>query len=201
MYLAQLASDWWPGVTDDWSAAGQTWPYLSSVHRSPKHMGAAELRQLLGVTVYDSALSFAVVRNPYDRLLSFYNFIRVSGRLRYAVGAKAHARAAAQALSFEGFVRRALRHREDWSYLFAQWQYVANPGKELLVKHVLHFENFEHELTELAREYDWPSPDFKSLGRRNASRRAEYRDMYPSRLRRQLDELVEDDCRLFGYSF
>lgn len=164
-------------------------------------MAANELRALLGAPIYESAFSFAVVRNPYDRLVSIYNFLRVRRRLRHAVNTKAHARAAAWSFSFGGFVRRALRHGDEWQFLFSQWQYTGDSDMNLLVDRVLRFEEFEEELSALSRERGWPAPDFGLLARQNASRECDYRDFYSTRLRREVAGALEDDCELFGYSF
>jgi len=48
---------------------------FSSLHSFGSHRSAAEREKEMGVSKYQSSFSFAIIRNPWDRQVSFYHYI------------------------------------------------------------------------------------------------------------------------------
>lgn len=94
------------------------------------HDSAAWLRVKIGAAAFDAHFSFAIVRNPYDRLISSYEHVRQTPRH--------HKHAAAQAWGFERFLAR--RRRLD------QVRYLGDRAGRLIVDHLIAFERLGHDL-------------------------------------------------------
>ena len=45
------------------------------------HMPAADIKKLLGNEIWNSYFKFCVIRNPYDKVISFFYFLRNRGRI------------------------------------------------------------------------------------------------------------------------
>ena len=69
------------------------------VRKKYPHDGAMKIRDYCGDEVWNTFYKFAVVRNPYDRLVSYYHFHK-SPQYRYP--------ARAQELSFKDWVMNGL---------------------------------------------------------------------------------------------
>jgi Sulfotransferase family len=162
---------------------------------------------------YDDYLSFTVVRNPWDRLLSCYT-AKIVGRLRdpssvprtrIHEGFERYNRIFRRELfrpdmSFSEFLRVIawIPDRLADEHFRSQYRLVSTPGGSLLPKRILKLENLQVELKQLLS--DLGATGF-SVGHLAASRRPNYRSVYTDDTRHQVARLYRRDVELFGYSF
>lgn len=166
------------------------------------HEHAVSARAVLG-DEFDSFHRFAFVRNPWDRLVSWYSMIRQKGpaqpperlnRLwRYVLE---------RSSTFEEFVLRCTDTIDDVdgpkSFLHNQLDYVSDPDGRLLVDWIGRYERFGADLRTLLDRVGLPDAEIPHV---NPSRHRHYAAYYTPRTRDLVAERYERDVQAFGYAF
>ena len=138
--------------------------------------------------------SFAVVRNPWDRLVSVYHFARKLADDHDVVSSK----------SFEECVTLLHEDRDRLKNVVwhTQTRWVAAPkslGGKIMVDRILRFEHIERDFHGLLRYLGVPR---RGLPRINTTDRLrEYRQYYDDRTRKLVEQVYGADIETFGYSF
>lgn len=150
------------------------------------HLYAKEYVSLGFVTQseFDRYFKFAVVRNPWSRLVSAYKHSYQSTR------------------TFEDFIREVLvsgqDHREH-RHLVTMEEVLCSDDGQLMVNHVLRFENLADEFYALSRSL-FGKP--LQLPHANVSRdRSHYRSFYNYQTKEIVGEKYSSDISRFGYIY
>lgn len=159
-------------------AAGRLW----------KHSTMADIRGVMPESWMQAALVFTLVRNPWDRMVSYYHWLRVQTFDHPAVDA-------ARSCDFAEFLSRSdiqasLRAHPSRRYV---WQEHA--------RHAPLFIRLEHFAQDAAPL--WTHLGFEvDLPRLNASpRRFDYADYYNDTSLAVVESVCAEDIAQFGYSF
>jgi hypothetical protein len=64
-----------PNPIEDNRIQKQSLNRVGYIHRLERHLSAIEIRNIVGDIFFEKAFKFSFVRNPYSRLVSFYNYI------------------------------------------------------------------------------------------------------------------------------
>lgn len=151
------------------------------------HDTARWARLKLPREVFDNSLKFAVVRNPYDYAVSYYEFQR---------GNPASSRhAKAQGEDFPAFLERMERKNRIKGIRQSEW--VTDRSGRIIVDRILHFERLDTEFPALLE--DLGIADASPLPRVNTTQREDYRSYYDRATRQLATELFLRDLALFGY--
>lgn len=162
------------------------------------HITASELQAQLGSYLYNRKYSFAVVRNPFDRVSSHYHHrLRMKNQniLKYN-------------LSFCEWVHRAYSERDPRFYdiplMFKPCFHWLSDGKDnICVKKILRFESISEDFQQLVDSV----PAFSNVGRvlpkvkKSANCSLAYRDLYDDNTVQVISDVFSDDIKHFGYSF
>jgi hypothetical protein len=146
---------------------------------------------------FTSYFKFAFVRNPWDRLVSAFFYLKNGGFeksdhtwLEEQLGGIS---------DFDSFVRRGLALPEVLSVaLFRpQTHYICSDGEPAL-DFIGHFESLEHDFRFVQQRLGCRRP----LQTLNESRRArDYRDYYSAETRQIVADVYRDDLNALGYRF
>jgi hypothetical protein len=154
------------------------------------HTPAAELKRNLPAGMFESLFTFAVVRNPWDLLVSYYHF------LRDAEGHVAHVshrrRRTARLPDFEAYVRYEIGRGK-----ISQARMVADRSGRVLVNFLGRYESLEADFAHACGRIGIDA----SLGHANTSLRGDYRDYYTPRLAALVRDHFAEDVERFGYEF
>jgi len=145
---------------------------------------------------------FAFVRNPWDRFLSAFLFLKGGGvtvedklwSKRYLSNFK----------DFESFVctLKDERYRKkilEWKHFMPQWQFVCDSNSENRMDFIGQFENLGSDFEYVKKRLN---VDEKiSLKNLNASYKKNYRDHYSFFLQNLIYEIYKEDVKLFNYTF
>jgi hypothetical protein len=163
-----------------------------------KHRFASELREIYGMDAWDSYFKFAFVRNPWDRLVSWWSAIERS-RQRSEKGAKLNkfrAYIIANARSFDEFLL-CDREIEDGSgskcIYRNQVDYLAGD-----MDFIGRFERLETDIVGIAARSGRPNLTLLHLGK---SERGPYTDYYTEATAALVAERYSRDIAAFGYRF
>lgn len=118
--------------------------FLDSKFSAPRHFRAIDMRVFLKPDVYDSYYTFAVSRNPWDRLASWYFFLREQDD-------KTQSKIARQT-TMEDFIKFSV----DKFYL-PQHQWVTNHDGDIIVDDIIKLEHLEEKWPAIsARVFETP---------------------------------------------
>jgi hypothetical protein len=146
------------------------------------HRRASEMAS--HIADYDRLFSFGIVRNPWDRHVSLYEYLRQtpSRRLHKQV----------ESLSFEEYLSA---QREDRSGRQASW--LCDESGNLIVDFVGRFERLEDDFAQVCEKVGVKG----RLPHLNRSRRDTYRSYYTAATRDLVGRIDRRDIELFDYSF
>ena len=158
-----------------------------------RHLFAADLREHLGRERWEAAFSFAFVRNPWDRLVSWYEMAIARPSNDF------HRQVVETTDSFADFVTGCTGGLAAKT-TFNQVDYIDGPGGEgEIVDFVGRFESLERDFAAVGRRLGLP-PE-AGLGHENRTRHRPYRDYYDDETRAIVAERFARDIDRFGYSF
>ncbi len=150
-----------------------------------KHANLVEAEKSMPSTKFNQYFKFAVVRNPWDRLVSEYEYIRCQP------GHSRHKKIVRQ--SFADYVEFQSKRPEGHQINALQ----CGDGR-LGVDYVGRFESLDASLAHIASVIKM---DFSSLPHINLVKRADYRHYYDDALRERVADLWRADIQAFGYQF
>jgi hypothetical protein len=165
-----------------------------------KHRFATEQRALCDPAVWNAYFKFAFVRNPWDRLVSWWVMIDRNIRAGHVPnGFQAYV--ASRAHSFEEFLRNCNEEYHDADGIKSiyrnQVDYVCDDSGKLLVDFVGRFERLEEDFATVAARLGVAT----AIPHLNRSTRSPYAGYYTSALASLVAERYAKDIAAFGYEF
>lgn len=163
----------------------------------------------LGKAWWSKSFSFAFVRNPWDRLVSWYSMVhkrshRLSEEEKGTSGAynKLWQYVHEHSSSFEEFVLNCTAAIEDHdgvkSFWFNQLDYITDKNGKVIVDFIGRYENLETDFREVARRLGVEKP---ALTHRNPSKHAHYSRYYTPEITEIVRARYWRDIAFFGYEF
>ena len=189
-----------------------------------KHANLRKAQSVLPASVYDGMFKFAFVRNPWERLVSWYEMMRTKGMhndfSRYLMQADRFGRPP----DFSDFIRRTAVIQEhampesQWSgttglfcdqsqgypksLCFNQLDYLTDPGGTMVCDRIIRFDRLAQEFAAVLTEIH-PGRDHPTLAHLNArSAPVDWRTYYQSSDDREwVARLYQRDVDHFGFRF
>ena len=163
----------------------------------------------LGKAWWSKSFSFAFVRNPWDRLVSWYSMVhkrshRLSAEEKKTGGEynKLWQYVHENSSSFEQFVLNCTSAIDDHdgvkSFWFNQLDYITDENGKVLVDFIGRYENLATDFCEVARRLGVEDP---ALTHENPSKHAHYSEYYTLELAEIVRARYERDITFFGYDF
>jgi hypothetical protein len=165
--------------------------------RQGGHRPLENFRTMVPQEVFDRCFKFTFVRNPWDRLVSAFFFLKKSDLERNRRFARRNLSAYND---FESFVRQWLTRKSIWGFthFLPQYHFICI-DKRLGVDFVGFYENLAEDFAIIAKKIDRPT----ALGDENrlGGRAKDYRQYYDDETRNIVAEVYAEDIALLGYSF
>jgi hypothetical protein len=150
------------------------------------HISTRDLIEKMGEDRYRAYFSFAIIRNPWARNLSHYNYLLQNHRH------PRHKQILALG-SFDAYLLKWLPANAGKG----QWAAIYNDDMQPLVNYVVRYENLQSDFTEICRQIGIPS----NLPHINRTRHKDYQQYYSPASKDIVAELSAKDIEIFGYTF
>lgn len=183
---------------------------IAQLHKLERHFGSSDIRRMIGEEKFTRYYKFAVIRNPFARVLSFYKF---ATRIANPDTSKLQVQLAKEAKSFGEFVAR-LREYPSMTPFFEQHLYICDTDGSLEIDDVIRMESLDDEMKRVIPKLGFGSlrqrmawkfglRPYPTIGRLNASGHDphKYRDEYTAASRKIVEEASRVDLDRFGYEF
>jgi chondroitin 4-sulfotransferase 11 len=154
-----------------------------------RHLFARDLLEYFGPKLWRGYFSFAMVRNPFSRLVSWYNMCHERPTNKFMWRVKR------DASTFSEFLR--MSDRIVARTRFNQVDYVTDVSGKPIVNFVGYFENLEHDFQAICDRIGVES----RLPHLNATAKVDYREFYDAASRNLVESRFSRDLEAFGYSF
>ena len=156
--------------------------------------------RLYGKKHFDAYFKFTFVRNPWDRLLSAYNFLKKGG-LNH-MDQQFCDDVLCEYDTFEKFVMEWVDSEsvEGWVHFIPQYRYVYDDDMKLVVDFVGKFENFNEDFEKVRDTLQVGIP-LKHLNKTKDKEEKSYRDAYTSEMAEKVTDIYKKDIQLFGYIY
>lgn len=153
----------------------------------------------LGPIEFGNVFKFTIVRNPWDRLVSAYFFLRNGGfgdRDR-----QFYHQNLAEFENFEEFVLNWLtpENIKRWNHFRLQSDFLSTSNKEVDIDYLCFLESVDEDFQAIYDAKYWI--DFKGLVRENRSKHDDYRSYYTEETKNVVGKVYQKDIELFGYDF
>jgi hypothetical protein len=178
----------------------------------PRHMRLREAIERERIP--EACFQFAFVRNPWDRLVSWYTTVDRARRKRLSWNEDSVQRGRFQqnplyrsvllhAPTFEDFVKNCTQTHMvqgvPYSFALDQLSYVTDEGGKMLADFVGRFERFEEDLTHVFDRLGLTVPDIPHKNR--GPRRGHYSEFYTPESEEIVRQRFKRDIEAFGYVF
>lgn len=142
---------------------------------------------------------FTFVRNPWDRLVSAFHFLKKGG---LTVQDKDWSdRYLAPYPDFDAFARHGIQNRQIFFFphFRPQYTYICLLGRQPAMNFIGYFENLSRDFDYICQTLKLDA-SLKSLNR-NPDRESDFRKYYTNETRDIVGRLYADDIRMLGYTF
>ncbi|WP_257933238.1 sulfotransferase [Campylobacter lari] len=147
---------------------------------------------------FESYFSFGFVRNPYDRMVSAYHYLRRGGgNLVDETWAKENIY---KYNSFEEFVLNLQNNDErikilSWMHFVPQYKYLCDNDKNILVNFIGKFEKLDEDFKKILNILKRKD----NLVHVNKSQHGDYKDYYNYKTHKIIREIYKNDFEIFDY--
>lgn len=174
-----------------------------------KHPFITDIKAVLDAEIFQTYTKFCTVRNPFDRLVSWYSMFKHKTIEKPPVdefpdlvklGEVIEQEIEQQMDTFEDFVHLP---KDSPSSLFRrfyvpQLAFISDQNGRILVDRILRFENLSEDFAQFAKDIGFEGV----LPHTNHSvRESNYRQYYTATLQQEIQHRFKADCEYFGYQF
>ena len=140
--------------------------------------------------------SFTFSRNPWDRLVSAYNYLSRGGSSSKDL--KDYRRLFYTHKNFKTAVLNWHESYFDQIHFKPQWEWICDDNKNVIVDFVGRFENLQHDFNTVCDKIGVPR---KKLPHKNKTNHKHYTEYYDEETREIVAQKYAKDIEYFGYEF
>ncbi|MBN2087436.1 sulfotransferase family 2 domain-containing protein [Candidatus Peregrinibacteria bacterium] len=166
------------------------------------HFSVAEYQIVFSKKEFNSYFKFAIVRNPWDRVFSAYNFLKNGGMTEED---KEWAnKNISQYTNFNDFIKNGLKKPSilKWRHFLPQCDFICVPhSNKPLVDFIGHFENINEDFQYIKKKMSLDDNLILKHENVNPGKKLDYRDYYDDKAQKIVSEVYKNDIKILGYNF
>ena len=146
------------------------------------HLPCYQFQDIIDEEIFSNYLKFAVVRNPWDRMVSrFFYSKKVDNKFKD--------------LNFEEFVKYDL---ENNMHIISQYRYCTDKENNFCLDYVIKFENLIDDFNKVSLKIYNKEDMLKHF---NKSDHRQYREYYNEKIKEKIYKYCKKDIEFFEYEF
>lgn len=164
------------------------------------HLRTTHYQLIFSQREFEKYFKFTFVRNPWDRLASAFHFLKKGGTNK--VDRQWSAQNLSRFPDFHSFVTNWVNRKNvnSWKHFVPQYKFVCEPGSQIpKVDFVGYFECLHEDFAEIQRRLKDRS-NLQHLNKTEGAKK-DYRDYYTEATRKIVEDVYQEDIRIFGYDF
>ena len=174
----------------------------SSIGGEPNggHHSYLEFEHMLGKDLVNRLGFFSVVRNPWSRLFSAYNYLRQGGM---GEGDTKFSTIIGRHGSFQDFVHTLpenLRYTRMLHFI-PQYRFICNSSGDLMVEKLGKYERLKDDIKDIFDHFQIPFGGLPHDNMTPGMEKEDYRNAYDSEMIEIVRSIYSKDCEMFGYDF
>jgi len=172
--------------------------YKQVLKGNPGHRTITEYQLMYGKEIFNHYYKFSITRNPWDRLVSAFCYLKYSGSEEDKNWAKI---ALAPYDDFDSFVRDLPNNKYylTWVHFIPQYKFLMDPSGKIPLDYIGKMENLDSEISLICKNL---GIDNITLKKDNPSpNRKHYSTYYTEETKKIVSDIYQKDIKLFGYTF
>jgi hypothetical protein len=174
-----------------------------------------QLKDMIDNTKFNSYKKFTVVRNPWDRMVSLYEYRKKEGHEKYIYGDQDYSfkewlmnprvkGVHSEEIFFQKdfyenyFERLGMNWYRIHKHWLPQLNMISSKHDKILVDSILYFENLDSDWKELSKFIGTP---LNPLGKHNTTKKKNYRDYYDEETKDYVSKLYWKDIEVLEYEY
>ncbi len=162
----------------------------------PKHAKAKDIKKMVGRKIWNSYFTFAIVRNPWDLMVSSYHWWLQHAEIWEKL--QPYHEAVRAMDGFDRFIRSDLGRERINEARGDIFDWLTDEDGGIIVDYVARYEQLQDEYNKICQITGIPPV---SLPQTNTTRRSDYRDYYDDQSQKLVQERFHRTIKQFGYSF
>jgi hypothetical protein len=165
------------------------------------HMTIKKYQIIFNNIEFNSYFKFTFVRNPWDRLVSAYNFLKKGGFDNYdKFWAQKNL---SNYMDFDSFVKNGLRRKsvQSWKHFVPQYKFICSEDGMPMVDFIGYFENLDNDFSYVQKKLGISSNSKLLHLNKSMKRNDEYKEYYTEETKKIVEYVYHKDIQLLGYNF
>lgn len=177
----RIEENLWMGFVDSYHNKYQT--------GALQHLTASQIRSEVGSLVFDEYYKFTVVRNPWEKAVSQFMYLKKRKYLRDFIGMSRWA-------SFKKYLK--LISKKTHVQWMKQSDFLVDSEGGLLVDEILRFEDLDSDFQKVKLKLGFSSLELPHV---NKSERKRYSEYYDQESIQMVQDLYASDIAMFDYKY
>ena len=155
--------------------------FQNKIHLLSSHEPVKSIEEKISPQIFNAYFKFAIVRNPYSRFVSRYNYTKLISNINH--------------LKFSEFVKQFIKFNMITD---KQYQFLLNKNGKIGVDKVFKLENINKDINEITSRININPNKFYRI---NTSTYDDYKQYYDADTKKIVENFCKEDLDFFNYHF
>ena len=163
------------------------------------HFTAMDYQLMFGSEVYQKLFKFTFVRNPWERIVSAFFFLKNGGiSSQDKMWSDIHL---TKYSDFEEFITDlpSTKYHTSWIHFIPQHKFITDPFGRIIIDYIGKTENIKEDIKYISSKIGIKTPDHKR--KENPSNHEHYKNYYNKKTKLIIESIYKKDILLFDYEY